>query len=188
MKQYRFYTVMVALLLASFSAFAGNVDTQRAKVLGEKFVEANFKHNTQLEWVNTILTHQGRPSCHVFNAASGGFVIVSACDLTSPVLGYSETGSFNTENIPDGLAYFLDGYGQSVDYAEAILQKPDFAIAQEWENLARYGVTQLAKTDVVAPMIATHWDQDCYYNASCPKDNDGPCGCAYAGCVATSMA
>ena len=188
MKHYKFYTVMVVLLLASFSAFAGNVDTQRAKALGGKFVEANFKHNTQLEWVYTTFTNQGRPSCHVFNAASGGFVIVSACDLTSPILGYSETGSFNTENIPDGLAYFLDGYGQSVDYAEAILQKPDFVIAQEWDNLERYGVTQLAKTDVVAPMIATHWDQGCYYNASCPKDDDGPCGSAYAGCVATSMA
>ena len=188
MKKFRFYTVMVALLLVSFSAFAGSVDSQRAKSLGEKFVEANFKYNTQLEWVYTTFTNQGRPSCHVFNAASGGFVIISACDLTSPVLGYSETGSFSTENIPDGLAYFLDGYGQSVDYAEALLQKPDFAIALEWANLERYGVIQLARTDVVAPMIATHWNQDCYYNASCPKDNDGPCGCAYAGCVATSMA
>ena len=188
MKQYRFYTLMVALLLVSFSAFAGNVDTQRAKALGEKFVEANFKHNTQLEWVYTTLTSKGRPSCYVFNVASGGFIIVSACDLTSPVLGYSETGSFNTENIPDGLAYFLDGYGQSVDFAEENLQIADFEIAREWENLERFGQTQTAKTAVVPPLITTHWDQGCYYNACCPKDDDGPCGYTYAGCVATSMA
>ena len=188
MKQYRFYTLMVALLLVSFSAFAGNVDTQRAKALGKKFVEANFKHNTQLEWVYTTLTSKGRPSCYVFNVASGGFIIVSACDLTSPVLGYSETGSFNTENIPDGLAYFLDGYGQSVDFAEENLQIADFEIAREWENLERFGQTQTAKTAVVPPLITTHWDQGCYYNACCPKDDDGPCGYTYAGCVATSMA
>ena len=188
MKQYRFYTLMVALLLVSFSAFAGNVDTQRAKALGKKFVEANFKHNTQLEWVYTTLTSKGRPSCYVFNVASGGFIIVSACDLTSPVLGYSETGSFNTENIPDGLAYFLDGYGQSVDFAEENLQIADFEIAREWENLERFGQTQTVKTAVVPPLITTHWDQGCYYNACCPKDDDGPCGYTYAGCVATSMA
>ena len=86
------------------------------------------------------------------------------------------------------MAYFLNGYGQSVDFAEENLTKADFGIAQEWENLERCGKTQTSRSVVVQPLIATHWDQDCYYNASCPKDETGPCGQAYAGCVATSMA
>ena len=188
MKKYSFFTVIVIFLMTSVSAFAGTVDAQRAMTLGSKFVEANFKYNTTLEWVYTAFTENGRPSFHAFNAESGGFVIVSACDLTSPILGYSETGSFNVDRIPSGLQYFLDGYGQSVDFAEERLQKADFEIALEWDNLERCGKTRVTKTDVVSPLIATHWNQDCYYNASCPKDNDGPCGNAYAGCVATSMA
>ncbi len=187
MKQYRFYTVMVALLLVSFSAFAGNVDTQRAKVLGTKFVEANFAETTQLEWACTAVTEKGNPSYHVFNGIPDGFVIVSACDLTSPILSYSETGHFNLNRIPDGLQYLLDGYGQSVDYAEENLKKAGFAIAYEWESLERCGRLQAVKGHV-SPLVATHWDQDCYYNAYCPKDTEGPCGCVYAGCVATSMA
>ena len=188
MKNSRFYGFLAALFIVSAPMFAGTVEMQRAKALGAKFVEANFLKNTQLEWTYTSVTESGRPSFHVFNGNLGGFVIVSACDLTSPILGYSESGAFNMENIPDGLSYFLTGYGQSVDYAEENLKKADFVIAQEWENLERCGKTQTSKSVVVYPLIATHWDQDCYYNACCPKDNNGPCGNAYAGCVATSMA
>lgn len=188
MKNNRFYGLLAVLLMASAPLFGGTVSVERAKALGAKFVEANFKNDTQLEWVYTAVTEKGKASFHVFNGTSGGFVIVSASDLTSPILGYAETGAFNTENIPDGLAYFLEGYGQSVDFAEENLKKADFVIAQEWENLERCGKTQALRSVVVQPLVATHWDQDCYYNAYCPKDEAGPCGNAYAGCVATSMA
>ena len=188
MKTFRINIVIAALLVATAQMFAGSVEMQRAKALGVKFVEANFMENTQLEWVYTAFTESGRPSFHVFNGTSGGFVIVSACDLTSPILGYAETGSFHVENIPNGLKYFFDGYGQSIDFAEENLKKADFVIAQEWANLEHYGKTQTEKSVVVQPLIATHWDQDCFYNACCPKDENGPCGQVYAGCVATSMA
>ena len=49
MKNYRFYTVIVILLMASIPVLAGTVEVQRAKALGAKFVEANFKYNTPLE-------------------------------------------------------------------------------------------------------------------------------------------
>ncbi len=188
MKNNRFYGLLAVLLMASAPLFGGTVGVERAKALGAKFVEANFKNDTQLEWVYTAVTEKGKASFHVFNGTSGGFVIVSASDLTSPILGYAETGAFNTENIPDGLAYFLNGYGQSVDFAEENLKKADFVIAQEWENLEHCGKTQALRSVVVEPLVATHWDQDCYYNAYCPKDDEGPCHCALAGCVATSMA
>lgn len=179
---------IIILILASVSAWAGNVDVQRAKALGEKFVEANFTENVSLEWTCTAVTEKGNPSYHVFNGIPDGFVIVSACNLTSPILGYSATGRFDANDIPEGLRYLLDGYGQSVDFAEEKLAKADFVIAKEWENLERCGKMQTSKLAVVQPLIATRWDQDCYYNSHCPKDVDGPCYCAYAGCVATTMA
>ncbi len=188
MKKHRFYALLALVLMASIQASGGEVGMQRAKALGAKFVEANFKNVTQLELAYTGVSENGHQAFHVFNGVSGGFLIVSACDLTSPILGYSEQGSFDPNRVPSGLQYFLDGYGQSVDLAEEMLDKADFVIAREWDNLELQGTTRLTKTDVVAPMIATHWNQDCYYNASCPKDVNGPCGSTYAGCVATSMA
>ncbi len=187
MKHSRFYCIAIALLMASTPMLAGTVSMQRAKALGEKFVEANFKNDNPLEWVYTAVTENGRPSFHVFNGTAGGFVIVSACDLTSPILGYAETGRFDAENIPDGLSYFLNGYGQSIDYAEERLKKTDFVIAQEWANLERFGKTKTEKYGAVEPLVSTRWHQNCYYNASCPKDDEGPCERAYVGCVATAM-
>ena len=146
MKKHRSFTLFALALMASFSALGGEVSTQRAKALGAKFVEANFKNPTDLEWVYTAVTENGRPSFHAFNGTADGFVIISACDLTSPVLGYSETGSFSTFDIPSGLQYFLEGYGQSVDYAEERLQKADFTIVQEWTNLERLGKTQATRS------------------------------------------
>ena len=102
MKHNGFYSLIAVLLMASMPLLGGTVGMERAKALGAKFVEANFKNNTELKWVYTAVTESGRASYHVFNGASGGFVIVSASDLTSPILGYAETGAFNTENIPDG--------------------------------------------------------------------------------------
>ena len=128
MKNNRFYGLLAVLLMASAPLFGGTVSVERAKALGAKFVEANFKNDTQLDWVYTAVTEKGKASFHVFNGTSGGFVIVSASDLTSPILGYAETGAFNTENIPDGLTYFLNGYGQSVDFAEENLKKADFVM------------------------------------------------------------
>ena len=188
MKNNKSLYIIIVLMLTSVSALAGTVDKQQAARLGAKFVEANFAENTSLEWVCTAVTEKGNPSYHVFNGIPDGFVIVSACNLTSPILGYSETGYFDGNHIPAGLRYFLDGYGQSVDFAEEKLTKADFVIAKEWENLERCGKTQNSKSVVVEPLVSTHWDQDCYYNSHCPKDNEGPCGCTYAGCVATSMA
>jgi hypothetical protein len=187
MKTSKIYSILTALLMASAQMFGSTVELQRAKALGAKFVEVNFLKNTPLEWAYTAVTEGGRPAFYAFNGTSGGFVIVSACDLTSPILGYSETGAFHTENLPDALAFFLNGYAQSVDFAEERCSKADFVIAQEWENLERCGMTQTSKLGAVQPLIATHWDQECYYNEYCPEDEGGWCGHVKVGCVATAM-
>jgi len=87
MKNNRFYSLLAVLLMASAPLFGGTVGVERAKALGAKFVEANFKNSAQLEWVYTGVSEKGHPSFHVFNGTTDGFVIVSACDLTSPILG-----------------------------------------------------------------------------------------------------
>ena len=179
--------LIVAWLLAVMPLFGGTVELQRAKDLGELFAKANFSKPVQLEWTYTAVTENGRPAFFAFNARPDGFVLVSASDLTSPILGYAETGVFHHENIPDGLDDFLQGYAQSVDFAEEILFKADPVIAREWENLERYGMTQTSKLDAVPPLIATRWDQECYYNEYCPEDEGGSCGHVKVGCVATAM-
>jgi len=53
MKNNRFYGLLAVLLMASAPLLGGTVSVERAKALGAKFVEANFKNNTELKWVYT---------------------------------------------------------------------------------------------------------------------------------------
>ena len=39
---------------------------------------------------------------YAFNLGSGGFVIAAADDAVEPVLGYSDTGTFPAEDMPEG--------------------------------------------------------------------------------------
>lgn len=47
---------------------------------------------------------------YVFNNDAGGFVIIAGDDAVTPVLGYTSTGSFDAENLPDGLKDLLKSY------------------------------------------------------------------------------
>ena len=51
---------------------------------------------------------------YVFNNDVGGFVIIAGDDAVTPVLGYTSTGSFDAENLPDGLKDLLKSYERQI--------------------------------------------------------------------------
>lgn len=51
---------------------------------------------------------------YVFNNDAGGFVIIAGDDAVTPVLGYTSTGSFDAENLPDGLKDLLKSYEHQI--------------------------------------------------------------------------
>ena len=51
---------------------------------------------------------------YVFNNDAGGFVIIAGDDAVTPVLGYTSTGSFDAENLPDGLKDLLKSYERQI--------------------------------------------------------------------------
>lgn len=56
----------------------------------------------------------GLPELYAFNIEGGGYVIASADDRTLPVLGYSQTGSFDVNQIPDNMRTWLQGYAEQI--------------------------------------------------------------------------
>ena len=85
---------------------------------------------------------------YVFNEDEGhGFVIVSADDRTSEILGYCPEGSFDADKIPSNMAVWLQGYEDQIKY----MQENDVPLA-----LTRsYGESKPA----VAPLLKTKWNQ-----------------------------
>lgn len=56
------------------------------------------------------LSTLGNDSYYVFNNDAGGFVIIAGDDAVAPVLGYTSTGAFDANNLPEGLKDLLKSY------------------------------------------------------------------------------
>ena len=62
----------------------------------------------------TATTASTSDAYYVFNNDAGGFVIIAGDDAVTPVLGYTSTGSFDAENLPDGLKNLLKSYERQI--------------------------------------------------------------------------
>ena len=124
------------------------------------------------------------------NANGEGWVIVAANDIVTPVLAYSNTGSFRTDNMPKNISNWMSKYDHFILKLEA-----DGVVASEetkaqWTNLRKASAPQAKAAAVVGPLIQTKWDQDAPYNDLCP--GTGTWGKnstkAATGCAATALA
>ena len=179
------------LMLALFvgQLMASPVDVNTARQLGLKYVQGNAtKQVAELDLAYTQTTESGANALYVFNF-EGGYMIMAADDVAQPILAFGEEGCFDANNIPDGLAYYLRHYARQIEYAVTNNIAADPEIAEQWEQIRRYGVIRSERSmrGDVAPLISTLWNQDSPFNAYCPTGQGGPGGRAYAGCVATAM-
>ena len=179
------------LMLALFvgQLIASPVDVNTARQLSLKYVQGNAtKKVANLDLAYTQTTESGANALYVFNF-EGGYMIMAADDVAQPILAFGEEGSFDVNNIPDGLAYYLRHYARQIEYAVTNNMTATPEIAEQWEQIRRYGVIRSERSTRgdVAPLISTNWNQDSPFNAYCPTGQGGPGGRAYAGCVATAM-
>ena len=188
----RILTLTLLLLTAIFTAEANPVDMNTAREVAVKFVNANAKTPLRsaddIQLVTTYNIDRGDAAFHIFNTPNG-FVIVSADDCATPILGYSDEGRFDVDNVPIQLQDYLQGFVEQIQYGIENHLEADEATARQWELVRSIGhIIKQRATIAVAPLLTDTWDQDCYYNAKCPEDPEGPCGHVVTGCSATSFA
>lgn len=101
----RIYTLIISALAVA-TVQAGPVDINKAKALAQKYVSSPIS----VETAPLAAMGKGKqalvaePALHMFNNENGeGFVIVSADDRVGGVLGYSDRGSLDLQNIPTSL-------------------------------------------------------------------------------------
>ncbi len=121
-----------------------------------------------------------QPALYVFNngGSDDGYMVLSADDDITPVLGYSDSGSFNPMQIPDNMRWWLDSYAAQIAYATE--HPADASYAPVAKTL-----TAAAPREAIKPLCTTKWNQDAPYNNLCPLVSGQR---TYTGCVATSMA
>lgn len=181
--------ILFFVLLCSIGIYAHPIGVDRAKELGLAFVNANLNQAcqlTDLQLVYTGTTSRGETSFYVFNYGSTGFVILSADDCYRPIVGYSDEGIFETENMSPELAYYLNSIAEGRSQARKTVQSAEVAV--EWEMLKESGKLPSRNRGKKASfLVETRWNQSEPYNWFCPPASGGSGGKAYAGCVATAM-
>ncbi len=122
------------------------------------------------------VAERGINTVYVLPGATGGYVVLAADDLAPAVLGYSDNGVFDPDNIPPAMQGWLNQYSGMIAYAA----EHNIRIVSAPANPAL--------TDI-APITKTRWNQDAPYNDLCPRvEYDGQQLPTYTGCVATAVA
>lgn len=123
------------------------------------------------------------PAYYVFpNGEGKGFTVVSGDDRLPEVVGYSDKGTYDEENLPSNYVGFMKAYEEMVGQLDNGDSRASASIA-EAKALRSSGYQQPA----VAPLLGNiQWNQMIPYNNMCPMYNST--NRSVTGCVATAMA
>lgn len=125
---------------------------------------------------------------YVYNVAEkDGFVIVSGDDRAKDILGYSDTGNFDINTIPDNLKYWLSCYANEIQNLPTEVSKSIPYNNSTFSNTnTKVGESFLLS---VNPLLGDiKWNQGAPYNNLCPAIDTNTGEKAATGCVATGMA
>ena len=181
-KQYHFLALSIAALTIQV-ANAEQINPQEAIEIARNFAGNSniaLKGNTAatsptltVAYTATSESPDARNLLYVVERGNGGgYVIVAGDDaVATPVLGYTDKGTFDYDQAPANLKWWIDEYSRLI------------------EHMATHGISTASAPvfdQEVAPMLTTQWNQDAPYNDLCPTLNS--MRKAYTGCVATAMA
>ena len=174
-------------LLAIFTLpmFAKHVDVENARTVARSFWEQNLGKQTRATF-SDVTSQTEFTNFYIFNTGDG-FVIVSADDIAYPVLGYSDSGNFDPENIPVNMHEWLLGYEHDISLAISNGVSASSDIATDWRKLSSGQMASQKRSRSVNALVQTRWDQGSPYNTLCPYDSDEGAR-TVTGCVATAMA
>ena len=180
--------------------FAEHVSADKASQVGMNFMKQKYTFiTTRGEAVKmyksvelTQVTRRSVDNQHfyVFNLNDNqGWVLVADDDRSIPILGYSKSGEFVTENLSANIEDWLTGISSEIQYIIDNDIVADEKTTSLWKELFSGVSTEFINRDekVVNPLVQTRWNQAPYYNDHCPYDNQYG-ERTVTGCVATAMA
>ena len=173
----------LATVAVSQQAFAGNINESAARNMAKQFIQQQVSAGTfkASRGVNLALAHAeasaavaGAHDYYAYNLEGGGWIIVAGEDRAATVLGYSDQGWLDFDNLPTNFKGLLDSYKSEIEYLQTYTGD-DLVPMSKLPNLK----------EGVAPLIKTTWGQEMPYYLQCPIYHNEYC---VVGCVATAMA
>ena len=161
--------VSIAIIGLHLFSIANPVDLQTAQSVASKFIGT---YNLQL--AATYTTDKNIPAFYVFNTPKG-FVIVSADDCETPIVGYSYEGRFDPNNVPVQMEDYLQDFVARIQYGIENHIAADEVTARQWELVNTTGRLNESKSaKAVEPLLTEMWEQGCLRLAVMPKQAAWP--------------
>lgn len=172
------FTILLALvILVAMPIFAEHVTPETARKVASTFLKNNGAKANQL---TDLSKAAGFPNLYIFTADEG-FVVMSADDCVTPILGYSVTNKFVAEGMPENISSWLQGYNNEIQWTIENDIQSNKCTTTEWKDLKEGKASKDTPTAIVGPLLSTQWNQVSPYNDLCPPGT-------VTGCVATAMA
>ena len=194
------------LLLATLFSFlqiqlyAEHVSADKASQVGMNFMKQKYSYITTrgeaLKMYKSVeltqVTNRSFDNQHfyAFNLNDNqGWVLVADDDRCIPILGYSKSGEFVTDNLPANIEDWLVGISSEIQHIIDNDIVADERTTSLWKELSSGVSTEFINRGekVVNPLVQTRWNQAPYYNDLCPYDSQYG-ERTVTGCVATAMA
>ena len=123
MKTIQKSVIVTLACLGVLVASAAPVNVNQAKALAQQFMGTpQFSPGTTAVAPQTLTlsyvakTSKQMNACYIFNRGiNGGYVIVSGDDRTPAILGYSDSGTFNYDDIPCNFEWWLNEYVKEIE-------------------------------------------------------------------------
>jgi len=184
MKKIKYLTASLLLLTAIVGAKP--VIQSTAATVAQNFYSQTYQSNAgTLTLAYTEYSSDGQAVYYVFNIGSdNGFVIVSAENAGSPIIGSSNTGHYVIPTANNNIGFWMNSRKSEIVAMRTSNVQATADVTAEWNtyinNTPRN--THQALSVVVSPLLGNiTWDQSPFYNAMCPHNS-------VTGCVATCMA
>lgn len=151
------------------------IASQRSQHSGRRISASGVEATPRI--AATFRNPDGNPAVYAVNVgrAYGGFTLVAADDNVPLILGYSDSGSFDPDNLPPALMELIEEYTETI------------RVVAEADTPADRSSDATLFRHPVEPLVSTNWDQGYPYNIYCPtagEDNEP----TPVGCVAIAMA
>lgn len=180
--------LIVVLLLSSMTASANPISREQARQKAAAFLSEQGSRQALTPVADgQRLSRQRRAAAnatseyYIFNKGTHeGFVIISGDDRTESVLGYTDQGDFDYEQLPPALQALLE------QYTAQIAQLRQTSEAEWAARSSQRRASTVPTHPKVEQLMTCTWNQGSPYNRYCPIDKDG--SRSVTGCLATAMA
>ena len=178
----KLFTLSMSALMA-VCAYADPITPAKALQLAQEFLVPGHTMSLVAEAKpRSAAANVTAPYYIVSRGENQGFVIVSGDDCLPTILGYTEEGDYDENNMPEAFRSWMQHRVNVIEYAQKNgLNKP-----RDYSAEVKARAETSTKVDV-PELMTTRWNQGSPFNDKCPMMNDRN-ERAMTGCVATATA